>query len=49
MYIIDTSSVGDKNGILIDEYGRFDKNAGRYMDYDILHLGFRGLRIFEHP
>ena len=44
--IIETSSVADRYGILIDEFGRFDKWAGKCMDHDILHLGIRGLRIF---
>ena len=44
--IIETSSVADRYGILIDEFGRFDKRPGKYMDNDILHLGIRGLRIF---
>ena len=30
----------------MDEYGRFDKCAGRYMDQDILHLRFKGRRVF---
>ena len=44
--IIETSSVADRYGILIDEFGRFDKRAGKYMDHYILHLGISGLRIF---
>ena len=44
--IIETSSVADRYGIFIHEFGRFHKRAGKYMDHDILHLGIRGLRIF---
>ena len=46
IHIIETSSVADRFGILIDEFGRFDKHTGKYIDHDILHLGIRGLRIF---
>ena len=31
----------------MDEYGRFDKRAGRYMDQEILNLGFKGLRYMD--
>ena len=44
--VIETSSVADRYGILIDEFGRFDKRAGKYMDHDILQLVIRGLIIF---
>ena len=46
IYVIEISAVTDRYGIQLDEYGRFDKRAGRYMDQDILHLGFKGLRVF---
>ena len=46
IYVIEISAVTDRYGVLLDEYGRFDKRAGRYMDQDILHLGFKGLRVF---
>ena len=36
----------DSNGLLMDEFGRYDREAGTFLARDVLHLGKKGLRLF---